>query len=206
MRSDARLLEEGVWRLTADIVAPPRLLELVESRLEGLDEAGRRAVQYLAVADTLGISQLVALAGAPAVEAIEERGLLQLLPEGNRQQARLAHPLYGELVRRRMGAIAGRSVRRALAGAVRDAGARRREDALQVGTWQLDSGMASDADLLLEAARQAQQRFDPALTERLAGAARDAGGGVAAGLLIVESYFEQGRAVEAETLLAKLEG
>jgi DNA-binding CsgD family transcriptional regulator len=64
-----------------------------------------------------------------------------------------------------------------LADLVERTGARRHDDLLRVAVWRLDSGTAQDGAVLLAAAIQAFGRFDLALTERLAAAARDAGAG-----------------------------
>ena len=198
------VLDSGVWRLTGRLPSPPRLVELVGTRLEGIGDDSRRALEHLAVAELLSLDLLEQLVGAAAIEDLERRGLIEVAAEGQRQQVRLAHPLYGEVLRARLPVVAARRVRRTLADAVTAAGARRREDVLRVATWRLDTGTPADGELLLEAARQAQRVFDVDLTERLARAAWQAGGGVPAGVVLAEAFFELGRHVEAEELLAAL--
>src|SRR4029450_9037522 len=72
-----------------------------------------------------------------------------------------------------------------------------RDDLLRVGAWQLEAGMATNPDLLLGAPRQAAGRFDHELTERLARAAVDAGGGPTAVRVLAETLEWQGRHAEA---------
>ena len=198
------VLEGGVWHLAGRVPAPPRLVELVSNRLEGVGEEGRRVLDHLAVADVLGLALLEELTGAAAIDDVERRGLIAVSADGNRQQVRLAHPLYSEVLRNQLPVLAARRIRRALADAVSAAGALRREDVLQVATWRLDTGTPTDGAFLLEAARQAQRVFESELVERLARAARKAGAGVPAGVVQAEAFFELGRHKDAEKLLAVL--
>ena len=115
----------------------------------------------------------------------EERGLIRVVDHDRRTNVRLAHPLYGEVVRRRCPVIRTRR----LQGAAwptwsRQAGARRRDDLLRVAVWRLDSGTAQDPRPLLRAGGQAFARFDVPLAARLARAALNAGGGFDAAELL----------------------
>src|SRR5205814_8555212 len=61
------VLDGGLWRLVGRAPAPPRLVELVTSRLEGLADASRHLLEHLAVADALGLTLLEGIAGGAAV-------------------------------------------------------------------------------------------------------------------------------------------
>src|SRR5215472_16782412 len=82
--------------------------------------------------------------------------------------------------------------------------ARRREELLRLGRWQLDSGGPGEPVLLSRAARRASDMFDMDLSARLAQAALDLGGGVDAGLVLGEARFRSGQHAEAEAVLAAM--
>jgi DNA-binding CsgD family transcriptional regulator len=192
---------DKVWRWRGTLAGATRLAELVQARLGTLDEAARDAVELVAWGEPLGVGVLERLVGKDAVQAAEDGGLLVLERSGRRVLARLAHPLYGEVLRAVLPLSRARAVAERLAAAL-DAGAlRRRDDRLRVGAWQLEAGVASNPNLLLEAARQAVARFDHELTERLARAAVDAGGGPTAVRVLAETLEWQGRHAEAVAVM-----
>ncbi len=121
---------------------------------------------------------------ADDVERAEDRGLIRVVEDDRRANVRLAHPLYGEVVRKRCPVMRTRRLKAQLADLIEKAGARRRDDLLRVAVWRLDSGTAQDPALLLGAGAQAFARFDVPLAARLARAALDAGGGFDAAELL----------------------
>jgi DNA-binding NarL/FixJ family response regulator len=136
------------------------------------------------------------------LENLERRGLVSRT-DGRRVTVGLAHPVYGDVLRARVSALRHRSIARSLAEAVEVVGARRREDALRVATWQLIGGGA-EPSLMLEAALTARWRYDFPLAERLANAAIEAGAGFEAELLAAQLMGLQGRSSEARSALALL--
>ena len=173
----AGMLEEhgGVWRCAPGLPLTPRLRELVDARIGGLDERERLALEYLALGEPLDEALLRGLAGAEAVAGLAERALVA--DGGGR--LRLVHPLYGEAVRAQMGPLTTRTRLRRLADAVEavsaaERGARRRQDVLRLATWRLDSGGAADPDLLLRAARIAWAGLASEPAARLGAAALEA--------------------------------
>jgi DNA-binding CsgD family transcriptional regulator len=192
---------EGVWRWTGGLAGATRLAELVQARLGMLDETARDAVELVAWSEPLGVGALERLVGRDAVQAAEGGGLLVLERSGRRVLARLAHPLYGEVLRATLPLSRVRAVAGRLAAAFGAGALRRRDDLLRVGAWQLEAGVASNPALLLRAARQAAARFDQELTERLARAAVDAGGGPTAVRVLAETLEWQGRHAEAVAVM-----
>ena len=137
-----------------------------------------------------------------AVQAAEDGGLLVLERSGRRMLARLAHPLYGEVLRAALPLSRARAVAERLAAAFDAGPLRRRDDLLRVGDLAAGSRRGQPArTLLLEAARQAAARFDHELTERLARAAVDAGGGPTAVRVLAETLEWQGRHAEAVAVM-----
>src|SRR6266705_7137514 len=92
-----------------------RLAELVEARLSTLDGTARAAVELTAWGEPLAVGVLERLVGKDAAQAAEQSGLLALERSGRRLLARLAHPLYGEVLRATMPLGQAREVARRLA-------------------------------------------------------------------------------------------
>jgi DNA-binding CsgD family transcriptional regulator len=193
----------GVWRWTGTIKPGARLGEIVESRLGRLADTERAALELVALGEPIGIRLIEPLAAPGALEQLQRRGLLVLERSGRRTDARLAHPLYGEVLRASTPALGKMCAR--LAELLEATGARRREDLLRLASWRLEAGVPGDPELLIAAAWRAQAAFDPALAERLAGAAVAAGGGFAARHALGVALNRQGRFEEAETVLVALE-
>jgi hypothetical protein len=197
----ALVQHSGVWRMTRLPASSPRLVELVEARLAGLDADQRDVLELIALGEPIGLRVLDGLGHGERVEALERRDLVRVAIDGRRLTVGSAHPLYSEVARSRLSPLRARAHRRALAEAVEATGARRREDALRVATWRLDAGLASSPAVMLEAARQARFLYDLPLSERLARAAVDAGAGVEAERLLGEVVSRLGHPEEAEAIL-----
>jgi hypothetical protein len=184
---------DGVWRWTRDPHLPPGLAELVQARIGGLTGAEREVVDLLAFAEPLGVSLLAGLVDPAAVEQAEARGLIEVSQDGRRWQARLAHPLYGELQRVRCGRLRARRLRGRIAIALAQAGGRRADDLLRRATLLLDADTAPDLELLMGAAWKALRLADVELVERIGRAALAAGGGAEARLALAIGLLGQGR-------------
>lgn len=195
--------EGGLWRLVGRFGPSDRLVELVEGRLQGLDQSERELLEIVAVGEPLGSSELAALGDLGLAEDLERRGLLRSDLDGRRLSIRLAHPLYGEVLRSRLPALSSREIARRLAEALAATGARRREDLLRLATWRLEAGSA-EPELLGAAASAARWRYDFPLAERLARAALEAGAGFDVALLAAQLASLQGRGDDAESELGRL--
>src|SRR5215218_9698456 len=159
-----------LWRWTGGLRGATRLAELVGARLDGLGTAERTTVELAACGEPLPLAVLERLADGAAIEAAERSGLL-VEQSGRRTWVRLAHPLYGEVLRATLPVARARAVWGMLAETFGGEHLRRRDDLLRVGAWQLESGWTARPQVLLPAARQAVGRFDLELGERLARAA-----------------------------------
>ncbi|MGH3671219.1 MAG: helix-turn-helix transcriptional regulator, partial [Pseudonocardiaceae bacterium] len=203
---EARRLQQvsGVWRWLGEPALSPGLAELVSARIGRLPDAQRDVLNVLAFGEPLGIPLLVTLTNPVAVEQVEARGLVEVYPDGRRLQARLAHPLYGEVQRAQMGILHARRVCGRIAGTLADTGGRRAGDTLRRAILMLDSDLQADSVLLTSAARRATELGDLTLAERVARAAVAAGGGFESRLLLVNALTWSGRGVEADTELAAL--
>src|SRR4029453_7592683 len=99
LESGALRQVDKVWRWRGKLAGVTRRAELVQARLSTLDETARVAVELVAWGEPLGIGVLERLVGKNAVQAAEDGGLVVLERSGRRVLARLAHPLYGEVLR-----------------------------------------------------------------------------------------------------------
>jgi DNA-binding CsgD family transcriptional regulator len=194
---------DGLWRLVGPLSPSDRLIELVEARLEGLDPAERALLEVVSFGEPLGSAELAAFSSAEVAEACEAKGLLSSRMDGRRLRLRLAHPLYGDVLRARIPATRAREIARRLAETVEATGARRRGDTLRVGSWRLTGG-GGGAELMLGAATMARWHYDWELALRLARAAHQAGAGFEADLLMAQLATLRGRTAEAEEQLRRL--
>jgi len=200
----ATLVEAGgLWRLEGALSPTLRLVELVALRLGDLSQSERSVLELLALGEPLGPAELAELASPLAVDALEEKGLVTSDTQGGRIEIRLAHPVYEDVVRVGISALRERTISRTLAEVIEALGARRQGDPLKVATLRLVSGGGS-AELLVSGATVARARHEYSLTERLARAAIDAGGGFEARFVAAEAAHFQGRSDQAEQELAAL--
>ncbi|EHB55499.1 ATP-dependent transcriptional regulator, MalT-like, LuxR family [Mycolicibacterium rhodesiae JS60] len=203
LHSESLSNSDGIWRLSGHLAPTARLTQLVESRLGALTPEERALLELVSFAEPLGQAELSELADSKIAETLERKGLLNSRVDGRRLEIRLAHPLYGDVVRAGIPAPQIRLMARKLADIVERCGARRREDLLRVATWRLDAG-AADPLLMLAAAHTARSRHDLDLAQRLTQAAIADGAGFDARLLLTDLYTLQGRVTEADRELAAM--
>ncbi|MEU4569065.1 LuxR C-terminal-related transcriptional regulator [Micromonospora sp. NPDC023956] len=195
-----------IWRWTGRLELAPSLTDLIGVRIGQLTPEVRTVVELAAFGEPLGLELLNRTADPAAVETAEERGLITVVRDDRRLDVRLAHPLYGEVMRRRCPVSRTRRLQAQLADLIEAAGKRRRDDLLRVAVWRLDSGTAQDPALLLGAAVQAFARYDVPLATRLARAAVEADGGYAAAELLATILMFADRPEEAVEVLDAVAG
>ncbi|MGH3855651.1 MAG: LuxR C-terminal-related transcriptional regulator [Pseudonocardiaceae bacterium] len=194
----------GVWRWSGELELSPGLVELVSARIGQLPQAQRDVVEVLTFGEPLGVPLLAELTDALAVEQVEARGLIEVYPDGRRLQSRLAHPLYGEVQRARIGTLHARRLRGQIADVLAATDGRRAGDTLRRAVLMLDSDLPPDPVLLTDAARRATELGDLTLAVRVAQAAVDADGGFEPRLLLGHALTWSGRQAEAEAERAAL--
>ncbi len=190
------------WKLVGPIAVSSRLADLVADRLQALDENAYAALEVVALGEPLGVSIVEDFSSPADLEALERVGLVRIFEDERRLEVWLAHPLYGEVVRTKLGRMRSRNILRSLADALDAHGARRRGDLLRIATWRLESGSASNPAMLAAAARQAFVALDIELARKLSRAAWDLEQSFAAGHLLGQVASELGLRDEAEAALA----
>ncbi|HEX4518102.1 MAG TPA: LuxR C-terminal-related transcriptional regulator [Gaiellaceae bacterium] len=195
----------GLWQLAGRPAMSVSLGQLVETRMAALGRSERQAVELVAFGEPLPLPLVVELANPEAVAAAESHGMLVV--DGGREGGtiRLAHPIYGEVVRASLPAAWARELRIRLASIVQATGPAGAEDSLRVARWLLDAGEVIPVGLLVSAANAALRAGDPNLGAELAGLAVDGGGGVEASLLLIRAHTRRRRFQEAELILERIE-
>jgi DNA-binding winged helix-turn-helix (wHTH) protein/tetratricopeptide (TPR) repeat protein len=195
----------GVWHLTGPLQPNASLEVLVADRLSGIDGEARHAVELLAVAGELGLDLLVDLVGVDAVDEVDRLGVVSLRVSDRRNDLTLAHPLYGEVVRRGLSLLHGRRLRRELADAIDALGARRRDDETRIVAWRLDGGGQIEAGSLVRAARLALIDHNLDVAQRLLDKAFATDPTPEVVQLLAELHFRLGDTGRVEALLAGID-
>src|SRR6185312_11192890 len=152
--ADGRIVQrQGCWRWLGDPVIPPGLIELIESRVGALPAPVSDVIDALAVGEPIELAALRRITDAAAVEEADTRGIIALEPVAGGVEVRVAHPLYGEVRRRRAAPTRLRRLRGLVAA---ELAAADDHDDIQVvvrrAALSLDSDLAPDTDLLVKAA------------------------------------------------------
>ncbi len=201
-----RLLEtSGLWQWRGTMAVGSALTELIKARTSGLDPGSRQVLDHLAFAEPLGVALLEELADAGVGELndLERRGLVRTEAADRRFEARLAHPLYGEVLRSEASLVQARTIALAVAEAMTRRGLRREGDVLKVASLHVASDSTGDPLLLTRAAALAFALFDISLSERLSHAAIAAGAGVEAQFMLSIAMSFLGRPEEADEQLQR---
>src|SRR6478752_5637069 len=192
----------GVWQLRGRTAVTSELASLLDSRVDQLPDNVLHALRLLTFCEPLDLDTLSGIAGVEAVEDAENRGLIRVSEEHNGIDVRFNHPLFGEVIRRRLGMAAARRLRGEVVRAMQGHPVRGPTDRIRLAELTLDSDQSPDVDLLVSAARDAIALTNVTLGERLARAAVNRGGGLDASELLARSLLWQGKASESEETLS----
>lgn len=195
----------GVWQLRGPTAVSAGLAELLEDRLKRAGDAAVRVLKLLALCEPLDINTLSELAGAEAVDAAEVQGLIRIVRDGNQVNACISHPLYGDVVRRRIGTASARKLRGRIVTVLRARGTDSAAARIRLAQLSIGSDQPADNDLLIAAAKDAVFLANLPLGERLARAAFERGDGLRAAELLSRAILWQGRPGEADAILASFE-
>ncbi len=110
--------DRGTWQLVGDLPTTVALDELVDEHLAGVDAAGLAVLELLAVCERFGLADLERRHGLATLEALEAGRLVSVVVADRRTALRLAHPLYGEVLRARMPPLRLRRIQQELADVV----------------------------------------------------------------------------------------
>lgn len=194
----------GMWRWSGRAAASPRLTDLVEQRVEKLEPAEREALDVVAVSESVAWPLVEVLDVGQAVARLERSGLLRSSRDQLGLHVRVAHPLYGEAVRRLISPTARLVVLRRLVQAAD--GAPGLIPATQLAVWRLELGDPVDPADLRSAASEAIFAGDHATARQLAESAIASGGGVEAVVIAARAERRAGQTLAAAQRLERAEG
>ncbi len=192
----------GVWQLRGRTAITSELASLLEGRIDRLDDEVLTVLQYLSLCEPATLDVLVELVGEPAVERAEALDLVRIVREGATLRVQYTHPLFGEVIRRRLGSLAARRLRGKLVAVLQAQATDTAADRILIADLGLDSDVAIPAVDLAAAAREALTLANIPMAQRFAQAAVDAGGGLGAVEPLARALMWQGLADQAETALA----
>ena len=204
---DAGTLSEvnGVWQLRGPTGVSSGLAALLEDRLDHAGADVVNALKLLALCEPLDIDTLCELAGDDAVDAAEMQGLIRIVHDGPDVNVRFGHPLYGDVLRRRIGTASARTLRGRIVRVLRGRELNAATSRIRMAQLCVDSDEGADPQLLVAAAKDAMFLSNLPLGERIARAAYELGGGVQEAELLSRALLWQGHPVQANEILAKFE-
>ena len=197
LESGALARRGEVWIWDGPLRVSPGLHELIAERLQGLDATERAALEAIAVAEPLTPRVAERLGIAPHLVDLERHGLLRIDADGAETAIRLAHPLFGQVLRAGLSPLRTTELERAHGAALAQTGG----DLLRIAIAQSAGHVAADPRLLLDASLRARVLADHALATRLARAAVTAGGGARAIVACAECLFWEQRYADVLQLL-----
>ncbi|MBL1072875.1 helix-turn-helix transcriptional regulator [Nocardia sp. 2] len=192
----------GVWQLRGRAAVTSELAALLEDRVEQLPEPVLRVLELLTFCEPIDLDVLSELAGEEAVEAAETRGVIRIVENSHQLLVRYNHPLFGEVIRRRLGIASARRLRGRLYSSLKERRINSASDRIRLAELALDSDKSADLELFEAAASDAIGLANLPLGERFARAAVERRGGVEAADLLSRALLWQGHRIEAERTLA----
>jgi DNA-binding NarL/FixJ family response regulator len=196
---------DDVWQLRGPTAVPSGLAALLQTRLDQAGDDVVGALKLLALCEPLDLDALTELAGDDAVDKAEMRGLIRIDQDGPVLNTRFSHPLVGDVVRSRVGKAAARRLRGRVVSVLRDRELSSAASRIRMAQLSIDSDQAVDSELLISAAKDAIFLSNLPLGERIARAAFERDGGLAAGELLSRALLWQGHPVQADEILARFD-
>ncbi|MBF6082429.1 helix-turn-helix transcriptional regulator [Nocardia cyriacigeorgica] len=195
----------GVWQLRGRAAVTSELAALLEDRVEQLPEPVLRVLELLTFCEPIDLEVMAELAGEEAVEAAENRGVIRVVENSHELVVRYNHPLFGEVIRRRLGIASARRLRGRLYSALSERRINSAADRIRLAELALDSDKSADLELFEAAAADAIGLANLPLGERFARAAVERRGGVESADLLARALLWQGHRIEAERTLASFD-
>jgi DNA-binding CsgD family transcriptional regulator len=186
-RANHRLVDEsGVWMWRGGLSVPPRLVELLDRRFDGLDPAGLDALGALVLGEPLPISALEDIATIAGVAELEARQVVTTEERDGIVWYRFAHPMLGAAAANRLTPTRRRRLADALLAASSS-----RADVVRRAMWQLDTSTEPDVELL-RAGAAAVFLTQPDLARRLVERALPHDPTPLSALLLADAHAELG--------------
>ena len=206
--SGALVRRDGRWQQVGPFSPSERLVEIVGARLAGLSRDESAALEIVAFGEPLNDAMLEALIDRAILEDLERKGLITAEPTarhdgGVANDVRLAHPMYGEVLRTRTPPARVTSISARLADAVAATDAEG-NDSLRSSLWRLEGGGVPDVDTLMAGTLQARFAHSHTVAQRLAGLLYDRAPSFEAGMLLADILYEGNRPADSDPVFAAL--
>ncbi len=159
---------KGVWQLRGATTVSPGLATLLENRFDNADPAAVTVLRLLSLCEPLDLDALVELAGEQAIDAAESEQLIRIDRDGPTLNARISHPLYGDVVRRQIGTASARMLRGQIVTVLKRRKPTSAAGRIRLAELYLDSDQTAETGLLVVAAKDAVSLANAPLGERLA--------------------------------------
>jgi DNA-binding NarL/FixJ family response regulator len=197
-RASRRLVEEsGVWIWRGGLSVPPRLVELLDRRFDGLDPAGLDALGALVLGEPLPIAALADIATVAGVAELEARQVVATEERDGVVWYRFAHPMLAAAAANRLTPTRRRRLADALLAAPSTG-----PDVVRRAMWQLDTSTVPDVELL-RAGAAAVFLTQPELARRLVERALPHDPTPLSALLLADAHAELGEIDAARRAQAK---
>ncbi|HME78366.1 MAG TPA: LuxR C-terminal-related transcriptional regulator [Mycobacterium sp.] len=191
----------GVWIWDERVAVSDSLGDIVDRQLGRLAPGVALVVDTLSQYEPLAVNVLCDLVDRRDLESAEQMNLVTVERSGSNLMARLAHPLFGELRRAAASEMYLSRLRGKLAQRLAEDSDADMHATVRRALLALESDLAPDPQLFLQAARFAMTLLDLDLSDRFATAAADAGVSEAIGLRAI-SLAGRGHGKQAEAILA----
>jgi DNA-binding CsgD family transcriptional regulator len=193
---------QGMWRLVGAPTVSQSLVDLVAQRMDGIPPDEHALLELLSIGEPVRIEEAERLSAHETLVRAEADAMISVQGDS----VRLAHPLYGDVIRRDLPPLRARDLRLTLAETLRERDPLAGDDALRIARWLLDAGTEIPLAVLEDGARAAHFAGDPDLAVELAERARSAGGGIELVLVLARAHAAAGRFERAVEVLAAAEG
>lgn len=180
----------------------------VDAFLAELPAPARSVMEYLAVCEPLSLTDLTVLAGDGAVADAVKWGAAETRVRGGTSEdpaVYTAHPLFAERTLAALDPDDARQRRTELVTLLSQRPSDHLSDRLRLMSLAMDSDVRQRPADVVAAGQQALRLGDMALGERLARAALERSGGLAARLTLAHTLGWQGRGREADAVLADVD-
>ena len=104
----------------------------------------------IACGEPLPLTLAEAICGSTVLRSLELRGLTATTTDGQRENIRLAHSLYGEAIRARTPPVLMRRIKVTLADSLESEIEKHRDDMLRVATWRLETESSMEPAFMLD--------------------------------------------------------
>lgn len=194
----------GMWVWTGNPEVSPTLTDLIESNVGRHGAAVVEVIDAVAIADPLELNVLQSLAPAAAIDEAEAQGVVVI--DSVAGLVRLAHPLYGEARRRRLGTLQRAALGRRISDAIAELCPPTAQRLVRRAVLTTDSDQADHPKLFAEAAQAAMHLLDLDLAVSFAEKARRKDRSPASEVMYAFTLMTAGRAEDAERVLLDLDG